>query len=774
MPTGIDARALYSTSAFVFVGLVISVLLAYRELRGTPGLGRFVSGYCALIAGTGLFAVRDQIPDFLTIVVANVFVVLGAAFVLEGIALFYGLAVGYRITLSSALLSAPVFAWFTWVEPSSLWRTVFSSTALAVLLGAASWTAARTRHEGGSRLLDNVTAAALGACALLFTVRAALVGAGRADSGLLGEDLLTALGPLVGILSAVIWTTSLLTNANRRLTHVVRSQTDLLTSLFEVARVTGDEATLDATLEKTLEAVCSLTGATGSSLLLMDEEGRYTRGLFTRDNSALVVGPEEAEAVLRDGLAGWVARQRAAAVVPDVLADPRWTALPTHEDQGIRSALAAPILAGPVLVGVITLVHSRPGKFTQDQRRLLESTTAQIALVLRNAQIADARLRATRQKDLLNEVLDISARGTAAEEIATGAAQAIARAWVGSRVVVALPGEPDRPRIHGPVADAGEAEPEVSSGLLGRAFATGKTQLVDGSPAGILAGSVGRAQLAVPLKHRGRTMGVLAIDSARSRAFEPADVASAEALGEAIALGLGNVALFRAREELTRAMVHDLRNPAVSIMGSLELLRGSDGLSDVDRKLVDTAERNAKRQDALIEEILELSRLEEGALPVRRTETALGALIADVLRLSAPRAEAKGVELLADVPDALPPVFVDPDLIARVLENLVGNALKFSAPGAGPVKVSARPSGEFVEVRVRDSGPGVEEELRPRLFQKFAPGNLAGRGAGLGLAFCRLAVEANGGRIRLERSGSGSVFAFSVPVTPQPAPRNDS
>jgi signal transduction histidine kinase len=774
MPTGIDARALYSTSAFVFLGLVISVLLAYRELRGTPGLGRFVSGYCALIAGTGLFAVRDRIPDSLTIVVANVLVVLGAAFVLEGIALFYGLAVGYRITLSSAFFSAPVFAWFTWVEPSSLWRTVFSSMALAALLGAASWTAGRARHEGSSRLLDTVTALALGACALLFMVRAALVGMDRAASELLAEDLLTALGPLVGMLSAVIWTTSLLTNANRRLTHVVRSQTDLLTSLFEVARVGGDGTTLDATLEKTLEAVCSLTGANGSSLLLLDEEGRYTRGLFTCGNSALVMGPEDAESVLKDGLAAWVVREGTAALVPDVLADSRWKALPSHELQGIRSALAAPILTGPSLVGVITLVHSRPSKFTEDQRRLLESTTAQIALVLRNAQIADARLRANRQKDLLNEVLDISARGTVAEEIASGAAEAISRGSGIARVVVALPRESDRFRIHGPGADVGEAEPEIASGILGRAFATGKTQLVDESPADIPSGSGGLAHLVVPLNHRHRTLGVLAFEGARPRAFEPADVAFAEALGEAIALGLGNAALFRAREELTRAMVHDLRNPAVSIMGSLELLRSSDGLSDVDRKLVDTAERNAKRQDALIEEILDLSRLEEGALPVRPVESHLDALIADVLRLSAPRAEAKGVELLAEVPDALPPVFVDPDLIARVLENLVGNAIKFSPPGAGPVKVSARSSGEFVEVRVSDSGPGVEEEHRSRLFQKFAPGNLAGRGAGLGLAFCRLAVEANGGRIRLERSGSGSVFAFSVPVNPPSTPRNGS
>ena len=764
MTTGIDARALYSTSAFVFLGLFVSVLLAYRELRSTPGLGRFVYGYVALIAGTGLFAVRDRIPDVLTIVAANILVVLGASLVLEGIALFYGYAVGYRITFATALLSAPVFCWFTWVEPSPVWRTVFSGGALAALLGAASWTALRSRLEGGSRLLDNVTAAALGTCALLFVTRAALVGSGRANGDLLAEDVLTALGPLVGMLSAVIWTTSLLTNANRRLTHVVRTQTDLLTNLFEVARVTGDEATLDATLERTLETVRSLTGATGSSLLLLDEEGRYTRGLFTQGEAVLVLEPAAAEAILKDGLAGWVVRERKAALVPDVLADSRWRTLATQEADVIGSALAAPVRSGPVLVGVLTLVHSRLGHFTEDQRRLLESTTAQIALVLRNAQIADARLRATRQKELLNEVLDISARGSVAEEIADGAAEAIGRAWAGSRVVIALPDESERFRLQGPEAAPPERWFEAGNGILVRAFATGRTQVLDDASSPASPAAAFRSLLAVPLQHRTRTLGVLAFGSARPRAFSRADVVLAEALAEAIGLGLGNVALLRAREELTRTLVHDLRNPVVSIMGSLELLRDAPGLSALDRKLVETAERNAKRQDGLIQEILDLSKLEEGALPVRSTPTSLGVLIAEVLRLSAPRAAAKGIELQTEVPDDLPAAFVDRDLIARVLENLVGNAIKFSPPGAGPVKVSARANHDAVEVRVHDSGPGVEEEMGPRLFQKFASGRRAERGVGLGLAFCRLAVEANGGRIRLEKTGPGAVFSFSVPV----------
>ncbi len=83
--------------------------------------------------------------------------------------------------------------------------------------------------------------------------------------------------------------------------------------------------------------------------------------------------------------------------------------------------------------------------------------------------------------------------------------------------------------------------------------------------------------------------------------------------------------------------------------------------------------------------------------------------------------------------------------------------------------VSARVDGAMVELQVRDAGPGVEEELRPRIFERFVVGSRTGRGTGLGLAFCRLAVEAQGGRIRLEHPGPGAVFAFSLPVAGPPA-----
>jgi signal transduction histidine kinase len=119
---------------------------------------------------------------------------------------------------------------------------------------------------------------------------------------------------------------------------------------------------------------------------------------------------------------------------------------------------------------------------------------------------------------------------------------------------------------------------------------------------------------------------------------------------------------------------------------------------------------------------------------------------------------------VSDVPSDLPEAWADRNLLGRVLDNLLGNAIKFTPPG-GVVRVSAeRTQGENLRIRVRDTGRGVPAELRPRLFQKFAAGTQKERGSGLGLAFCRLVVEAHGGRIWLESEpGAGAVFVFTLP-----------
>ena len=144
------------------------------------------------------------------------------------------------------------------------------------------------------------------------------------------------------------------------------------------------------------------------------------------------------------------------------------------------------------------------------------------------------------------------------------------------------------------------------------------------------------------------------------------------------------------------------------------------------------------------------------------------AVVEEVIGRALPAAQARGLSLVSSLPPDLPPVRADAGLVARVVENLLTNAVKFSPPGSGSVRLEGRVEGDSVVLAVRDSGPGVCEELRPRLFEKFAVGNLPGRGSGLGLPFCRLAVEAQGGRMWLEHPGPAAVFSFSLPLASPP------
>jgi signal transduction histidine kinase len=594
----IDVRGVFAACAVVFLGLTVSMALGWRELRGRAGLAQFAAGYGGVVASAALLALRGRVPDLLSSVLANVLLVAAAALILEGTRRFCGAprehVIG-RLAVALAVLAFPLLEYLR-PNPAAL-RTILSNTLVAALLAVAAWTAARHRSRG-ERLLDVITSVALACCAAAFGARAALKGAAASGIDLRDGDPSAAVAALAGTLAAVIWTMTVLTSANRRLT-------------LEVSR---------------------------------------------------------------------------------------------------------------------------------EKDRLM----------------------------LLNQVLVISARSRDADEITAAAADAIAltNGWVS--VSVALPGEDGLFRFRGNATGPAGARQGLAQGVIGRAYASGMTQLVKdvgSDPDYVVYSPEVRSELAVPLRRNGRTLGVLNLESVEAITLGAEEIPFAESLAEAISLGLENARLERARDEVTHLMVHDLRSPMVSITGALDLLGDARGLGPKDQGLLQMARRNAARLNALIDSILDIWQLEEGAYPDRRTSVAVGTLVADALRLAGPRAQARRLELVAEVPEDLPAAWVDPALIERVLSNLVGNAIKFSPEGGGPVTVSVRSMGpDGVRLSVSDCGPGIEAGLRPRLFTKFAPGTLAGRGSGLGLAFCRLALEASGGRIWLEeREGPGALFVLTVP-----------
>jgi signal transduction histidine kinase len=168
--------------------------------------------------------------------------------------------------------------------------------------------------------------------------------------------------------------------------------------------------------------------------------------------------------------------------------------------------------------------------------------------------------------------------------------------------------------------------------------------------------------------------------------------------------------------------------------------------------------------DRLIQDLLDAARLEAGRLSVHLRAHQVAPLVASAVEPLLPLAEARGQALTLTLDEPLPDVAADAQRVAQVLSNLIGNAIKFT-PEAGRIAVEVRPSSDGVIVRVTDSGPGIPEEQRERVFDRWVQlrGATSSSGAGLGLPIARGIVEAHGGRIWHEPApGGGSVFAFTL------------
>jgi len=232
-----------------------------------------------------------------------------------------------------------------------------------------------------------------------------------------------------------------------------------------------------------------------------------------------------------------------------------------------------------------------------------------------------------------------------------------------------------------------------------------------------------------------------------------------------------DVTELRRLESLRRDFVanasHELRTPIAAVRSATEtLLSGALDDADAAIRFVDIIERNAQRLQSLLEDMLELSKLESNEFKLKRERVELGSVVPIVLGLFRERAEKKGVRLAAELPAALSAVEGDPRALEHVLSNLVDNAVKY-CPAGSRIVVSASQEDERVKLVVGDTGPGIAAEHLPRVFERFYRVD-AGRsrelgGTGLGLSIVKHMVEAMRGRVSVESEvGRGSTFTVSL------------
>jgi signal transduction histidine kinase len=220
-----------------------------------------------------------------------------------------------------------------------------------------------------------------------------------------------------------------------------------------------------------------------------------------------------------------------------------------------------------------------------------------------------------------------------------------------------------------------------------------------------------------------------------------------------------------AREQVLGVVAHDLRNPLGTIKMAADLLLEEAIQPEEYPKYLNSIRRAGDRMNRLIRDLLDVARMEAGRLPIEPTHVEVPALIADVAEMMRPLAAEKGIGLDEVVPDYLPAVRVDPERIAQVFSNLIGNAIKFT-PQGGHISLRAERMGEKIRMSVADTGPGIPPEQLSEIFGRFWQANRSdSRGLGLGLSIARGIVEAHGERIGVEsRVGEGTEFWFTVPI----------
>lgn len=221
------------------------------------------------------------------------------------------------------------------------------------------------------------------------------------------------------------------------------------------------------------------------------------------------------------------------------------------------------------------------------------------------------------------------------------------------------------------------------------------------------------------------------------------------------------------REDLMSMIFHDLRAPLGNIMSSVTLLQSSMPTEDeINVSVLGIAARSGQHLARLVDSLLDLRRFEAGKAVLSQKEMSILPLIAEAVEQVHPIAQGKSITLTFNLPPKLPTVFIDEDMIRRVLINLIENSVKYT-PNEGTVSVLAHEGKGHVIVSIQDNGPGIPEAERTRVFEKFARIRREGgpKGLGLGLAFVKMAIEAHGGKVWVDPAPEhGAIFRFALPA----------
>lgn len=534
-------------------------------------------------------------------------------------------------------------------------------------------------------------------------------------------------------------------------------------TLLRILTEVSSSLDLDRALNRTLALLNDAIGAEQGTIMLRNAEDNMLHYRAGYGYLSDKIGGETRGFKLKigEGLAGWVVENREAVLISDLMDDPRWVKTPSSSREH-RSAIVMPLLVAEDVIGVLMVFHRRPGFFSAEILNIVKAIAGQVAVAINNAHLYELiRDQAERLGSMLRREQEDASRSQAILEavadgvLVTGGNNRIS--FLNSSAEKILDLEPGR--VIGQPLD-------VFGGFFGKAAGSWMQTI--------------RTWSENPASYDGETFAEqLDLQNGRIVLVHLAPVILQNDF-------LGTVSIFRdithevevdrLKSEFVATVSHELRTPMTSIRGYTDvLLMGAAGaLNENQAHFLKIIKTNTERLNILVNDLLDVSRIEAGRVTLSPQPLDLRELaedvIEDVLRRS--QEESKPMAMSLDAPKKLPFVHGDMERVRQVLANLVFNAYHYT-PENGTITVQIQPlnGGHEVQVDVVDNGVGISLEDQERVFQRFFRGEhpmvLATPGTGLGLSIVKQIVEMHNGKIWMKSTGipgEGSTFSFTLPV----------
>lgn len=528
---------------------------------------------------------------------------------------------------------------------------------------------------------------------------------------------------------------------------------------------------LDDLLEALLTRTRDALDADTCAVLLLDETGAE---LVAR---AAVGLEEEVERGVRipvgRGFAGRIAAERRPVVIEDV--DHAEVVNPLLREKGVRSLVGAPLVVEARVIGVLHVGTLVPRRFEPADVELLQLVADRVAIAIEHARLFEAERDARIRLENVQRVTDVALEHLGLDDLLDELLTRICDILAADTGAILLL---DERRDHVVARAAVGLEEEVQLGVripvgrgfAGRVAAEREAVVVEDVDHADLYNPLLREKgikslLGAPLLARGEAIGVVHVGTLQPRRFTREDAQLLQLATERAGLAIEKARLHedvlrldQLKLDFVAIASHELRTPATSVYGITATLRErGDSLPQEQRaELEKVLWEQADRLRRLIEQLLDLSRLDARALSIDPRRLRVRAVVDDVV---AALARHRPADVIVEVDHDLDAV-VDPVAFDRALSNLLSNALRHGAP---PVLVTAERRDRHLRVAVEDAGPGVPPELVPRLFDRFERGE-EGLGSGLGLAIARAYAHAHGGDILYDVRTRGARFELVLPV----------